>query len=184
LTGIPLGAKVATHGATMVALILRFVALGMLAAWLVLVKQDAQPVARFLVVVVCSAVALAIVSERRTWLRRSGLGVVILMFAIACLLDEDVVLQTGLPLNRLALLLLFEAAVAVTFLETRLWRWSGIPGIILVPWLIVHLVQFGYARMPIEHTAWLIQAGLLLLLNAGCRAFREDVERSRTLSSS
>jgi len=161
----------------MVALILRFASLALLGAWLVLFdrRQPLWVIGLTPALVTLFVVAIAVISEPRMWLRRVELSLVALAY-VAWMLHEDR-WHTEPSWLRDALFTMAEAAVIAPFLESRLWRWSLIPGLLLVLWLLYHL--FPTYGGSLRRDAWLLQALILLIVNAARRAMREDDEQYR-----
>jgi len=162
----------------MVAMSLRIVVVAVLAAWLVSIEVDeaAWSGDMFVTIGVCLAVAIAVVSEPRVAVRRAGLGVVVALFAAAVMFSHG---------WQLALLNLGEAALIALLVETRAWRWSVIPGLVLLCWFMLHLLPSGYGRgAPVDRMAWLFLALLMLVGNAARRAMQEDDADYRRFRSS
>lgn len=154
-------------------------ALGVLAARLALADPGASPWITGLLPALATslAVALAVATEPRTWLRRLWFALVALVYAAWMLCDDG--WRTDWFWVKFSLLTLAEAAAVALFAETRLWRWSLAPGLVLFLWLLYHLIP-GYANDVVyRHASWLVQALLLLAATAGRRAMHAEDEQLR-----
>lgn len=119
------------------------------------------------------AAAVAVALEPSLLLRRLMLAVVIV--AHVAWIAHDELGWHGDPFHvHLVLWTLAEAAVVVVFLETRLWRWSLLPGVVLAVWLGYHLLPRLAADVLTERIVWLVQALLLLAANGARRAIQEE----------
>jgi hypothetical protein len=130
------------------------------------------------------AVAIAIAMEPRAWLRRLFLGLVV---ALHVLYIEESSHGDTWPSANLAVVTFGEAALIVLFVESRLWRWSLVPGIAMSLWLTLHLLPLGYASLFAMadgyRVSWLVHALLLLCANGGWRSINAELEEDRARSA-
>jgi hypothetical protein len=153
--------------------LLRFAVIAAVAVRIVLATHGNATASSLIVAVaMASAAAFAIVTERRAALRHVLLGIVVALHLASVLYDGG--WRTDWFVTKFALMLLAESALIVPFLETRWWRWSLAPGLLLAAWLTYHLFP-GYANAVVSrHAVWLAQALVLLIANAAVRSIRDE----------
>ncbi|HUH02217.1 MAG TPA: hypothetical protein VML75_09480 [Kofleriaceae bacterium] len=161
--------------------VLRVAVVGLLAVRLVLAdtSHSGWVVGPLAAMVVGALVAVAVVTEPRAWVRRVALAAIAVGYAAWMLRDGQ--WHTEWFWVRLGLFTLVEAALLAPFLETRLWRWSLVPGMVLFVWLLYHLIPSYGGEALMRRIAWLTQALLLLAASGGRRAMRaeDEVYRAR-----
>jgi len=116
------------------------------------------------------AASIAVITTPYPWLRRTAVALIVTFHLIS--VTDDLVLLT-----------LAEAALLAPFLETRLWRWSLAPGILLAAWLLFHVLPGGYGSVgSAARITWLFHSLVLLCASCGWRSIKAELDEDRALA--
>lgn len=119
------------------------------------------------------AAAFAVVLDPSASIRRLML-IAVIVGHVAWIAHDELGWHTDPFHVRLVMWTIAEGAVVFVFVETRLWRWSLLPGLVLAGWLGYHLLPRIMADVMSERIVWLVQALLLLVANGARRAIQAE----------